>query len=79
MYVQIAKEYSSAFNDVTSGDNKCTEVQCCSTGFSASQGWDAATGLGTPNVANMLSAIAQMDGLAQPSDKVLSGVRALRG
>ena len=36
---------ASAFNDITSGDNSCTEGGCsagCS-GFAAVPGWDAAT------------------------------------
>ena len=40
------------FNDITSGDIKCKSVSsnsngapiCCSAGFSASAGWDPATG-----------------------------------
>lgn len=42
----------TAFNDVTIGDNSCTESACpcpANTGFGAVAGWDAATGLGTPN------------------------------
>jgi kumamolisin len=35
--------HASAFNDVTSGDNKVDDV-----GYSAGPGWDACTGLGTP-------------------------------
>lgn len=41
-----------AFNDITLGDNSCTEdsgapcPQC--TGFGAAKGWDAASGFGTP-------------------------------
>lgn len=52
----IAANNPDAFNDVTEGDNKCTETLCCSTGFSAAAGWDATTGLGTPNVAKLVAA-----------------------
>lgn len=40
------------FNDVTVGHSECTEAACCSPswGFSATHGWDAASGLGSPNV-----------------------------
>ncbi len=42
----------TTFNDVLTGDNSCTESACpcpAKTGFGATAGWDAATGLGTPN------------------------------
>ncbi|HEX9098120.1 MAG TPA: S53 family peptidase [Candidatus Dormibacteraeota bacterium] len=42
--------YGSAFHDITSGDNSFGGV----TGFAAAAGWDAATGLGTPDVANLI-------------------------
>ena len=35
----------AAFNDITSGSNRCTEGGCeCKTGFEATPGWDASTG-----------------------------------
>jgi subtilase family serine protease len=42
--------YGSAFHDITSGNNSFGGV----TGFEAVAGWDAATGLGTPDVANLI-------------------------
>lgn len=42
--------FSDAFNDVTSGNN----VACDLGGFSAAQGWDPVTGLGTPNFERLL-------------------------
>jgi tripeptidyl-peptidase-1 len=51
---QMAAAQPSTFNDVTEGDNRCTEGSCCKYGFDAGPGWDAVTGLGTPNYANML-------------------------
>jgi tripeptidyl-peptidase I len=52
----------AAFNDITNGNNACTEEGCwCKTGFEATAGWDAATGLGTLNVGNMMEAIKDMD------------------
>jgi subtilase family serine protease len=42
--------YASAFHDITSGNNSIGAV----TGFAAVAGWDAATGLGTPDVANLI-------------------------
>lgn len=53
---------ASAFNDITSGDNSCTEGGCsagCS-GFAAVPGWDAATGLGTLNYQGMKASITAM-------------------
>jgi subtilase family serine protease len=42
--------YGSAFHDITAGNNSFGGV----TGFAASPGWDAATGLGTPDVAHLI-------------------------
>jgi tripeptidyl-peptidase-1 len=43
--------YTTAFNDVTEGENKCSAraEHCCPSGFNACAGWDAVTGVGTPN------------------------------
>jgi subtilase family serine protease len=43
-------QYASDFYDVTTGNNQTTSIP----GYSASTGWDAVTGLGTPNVANLI-------------------------
>jgi hypothetical protein len=53
--------YGSAnpyFNDVTSGNNKCTAgdpatAVCCDSGFYASTGWDPLTGFGSINYPNL--------------------------
>ena len=53
----------AAFNDVVSGDNQCTESACpcpAKTGFNAAPGWDATTGLGTPNYGMLKAAITAM-------------------
>lgn len=50
------------FNDITTGNNWCTESMCCPVrsdggsdyGFVAGKGFDPVTGLGTPNVGKML-------------------------
>lgn len=42
--------------DITEGENKASN---CSEGFKATEGWDPATGLGTPNFATLLNAIEQ--------------------
>jgi subtilase family serine protease len=42
--------YGSAFHDITAGNNSFLGV----TGFAAGPGWDATTGLGTPDVAHLI-------------------------
>jgi subtilase family serine protease len=42
--------YAADFHDVTVGSNQTSTIP----GYSASPGWDAVTGLGTPNVANLI-------------------------
>jgi len=42
--------YAADFFDVTSGCNKTSAIP----GYCASTGWDAATGLGTPNAAALI-------------------------
>ena len=50
------------FQDITYGSNACTEDGCsCQTGFDAAPGWDASTGLGTPNVGAIIAAMDVMD------------------
>jgi subtilase family serine protease len=51
--------YSYVFHDVTTGNNTVSLVNSANktvhvTGYSAAKGWDAVTGLGTPNVAHLL-------------------------
>src|SRR6266853_2312938 len=48
-------KYAADFFDVTIGNNRTTSIP----GYSASNGWDAVTGLGTPNAANVLPDLAQ--------------------
>jgi len=47
----------SLFNDITVGDNKCTEDGCASScqGFLCTKGWDPVTGLGSLNYGNLLA------------------------
>ena len=52
----------AAFNDITEGSNACTEEGCwCKTGFNAAKGWDASTGLGSPNVGKLMDVMDQLD------------------
>ena len=47
--------YSSDFHDITTGNNQLVGTPV---GFSAGSGFDLATGWGTPNVANLVTALA---------------------
>jgi subtilase family serine protease len=58
-HIGKSDDYGAAFHDVTAGDSSFTcAVNPCKgafvQGFTAKPGWDAATGLGTPNVANLI-------------------------
>jgi subtilase family serine protease len=56
---QIWADQPTAFNDITVGDNKCTEEGCAKSceGWLAYKGWDPVTGLGTPNYPALLQYI----------------------
>jgi hypothetical protein len=55
LYAAHAATNGAAFNDITTGDINCRGQNspgtaiCCSTGYSAVEGWDPATGLGSLN------------------------------
>jgi subtilase family serine protease len=54
---QIANDpvhYAADFFDVTIGNNQTSSIP----GYPASTGWDAITGLGIPNAANLLPDLA---------------------
>merc|ERR1712032_1754765 len=64
---KMAAEKPSAFTDIFSGDNKCTEDGCFSSckGYECTTGWDPVTGLGTPVLTEMLSYVeSQLDAKA---------------
>lgn len=52
---QIYQDHPEAFNDIVTGNNACganaylNSIHCCEYSFAASPGWDAVTGLGSPN------------------------------
>jgi subtilase family serine protease len=46
--------YAQDFHDITIGNNSVDEGGVQVTGYSATQGWDAVTGWGTPNAAHLL-------------------------
>jgi len=50
--------YSSALNDITSGANTFAGANT----YEATPGWDAVTGLGTPNVANLVPLLINGEG-----------------
>ncbi|KAF2069000.1 hypothetical protein CYY_009683 [Polysphondylium violaceum] len=45
---QLYAENQSAYTDITTGNNYCTENCCSKVGYQATKGYDAVTGLGTP-------------------------------
>src|SRR3546814_4763651 len=60
---QAGAEHPEAFYDLTTGDNACgagrsrDAINCCDEKFSATAGWDAVNGLGTPKfdvIANLV-------------------------
>jgi subtilase family serine protease len=54
LYAAWTSTNGAAFNDITIGNNACTEQGCfCKTGFQATSGWDASSGLGTPNLGQL--------------------------
>jgi len=54
----IAKTCDGCFNDITHGYNWCTEEECCDNsteyGFSATDGYDPVSGLGTLNIGKII-------------------------
>lgn len=61
---QLAGQGSAAITDVTEGKNNCAghpaagaSQVCCTYGFSAGQGWDPVSGLGTVSFQDMASAL----------------------
>lgn len=56
LWYKMAEEQPSTFKDITQGSNDQTEALNCNNfnlGYEATTGWDAVTGLGTPNVEEM--------------------------
>jgi len=55
LYTLASKSYSTYFYDVTTGDNQADPAI---PGYPATAGWDPVTGLGTPNAATLVPALA---------------------
>ena len=51
---------SDVFNDITEGANGCSSTCCGKAGFPATEGWDAATGLGSLDAGKLLAALPGM-------------------
>jgi subtilase family serine protease len=56
--IGASSSYSQDFFDITSGNNSVSQQGVSVTGFNAVPGWDAVTGLGEPNVPNLVPALA---------------------
>lgn len=63
---KLAMGDDAPFNDITTGNNKCTEGVCCTEGYSAVKGWDPATGIGTPKFTKLADALMNAQGV--PAD-----------
>lgn len=51
LFYEMVAQCPQCFHTVAAGNNKCTNMACCSKGFStASTSTNAVTGAGTPNV-----------------------------
>jgi len=58
---QAAAASPSCFQDITVGDNKCTEQGCAKAcqGYLCTKGWDPVTGFGSPNVQCLINYVSQ--------------------
>jgi len=50
-----SRRYPSSYHDITQGNNSIDDI----IGFNAGPGWDAVTGLGSPNFANLVDQLIQ--------------------
>jgi kumamolisin len=51
---------SGAFHDITDGDNRCTYKNFHNVGYDSGPGWDACSGLGSPNGVTLCSLLRRM-------------------
>ena len=61
----INENCDNCFKDITKGHNWCTEGECCENatnfGYSATEGYDPVSGLGSLNVGNIIDFISSMN------------------
>lgn len=57
--IAASAQYSSAFRDVTSGDNSYNGKGVSVQGYQATAGWDAVTGLGSPDAEKLIPLLVQ--------------------
>ena len=57
--IAASSQYSSAFHDVTTGNNSYADKGVSVPGYQATSGWDPVTGLGSPNAANLIPLLIQ--------------------
>ncbi|CAF1275823.1 unnamed protein product, partial [Didymodactylos carnosus] len=71
LYLMYEKESTKIFKDITEGNNRCTTQTCTADckGFYASEGWDPVTGLGTPNIREMLKFIKALNSTRIDNEK----------
>ena len=58
------ENHPAAFNDISRGNSSCTEQGCCGKnfGFVPAQGmWDVVSGVGSPNIAEMVAYLDSLD------------------
>ncbi|MDE3228501.1 MAG: S53 family peptidase, partial [Chloroflexota bacterium] len=57
--IAASSQYSSAFRDITQGNNTFSDKGMTVQGYQATTGWDPTTGLGSPNAANLIPLLIQ--------------------
>lgn len=60
LFYKMYEDNPSTFNDISQGNSACTEQECCGDqfGFVPQKGmWDVVSGLGTPNIGEMIKYI----------------------
>lgn len=81
LYQLAADPSKGVFHDVTVGNNACNRAPCAAActpdkGFQSTDGWDPASGLGTPNVLAFMQAVVPGYTTPQEPPIVSAGVNA---
>jgi tripeptidyl-peptidase-1 len=58
--MDMMKNCPQCFNDVTNGNNKCTNLRCCKYGYNNAKGFDAVSGVGSPNVQEWVNYLSNL-------------------